>query len=109
MVARAFSGAQVSSWPDSAQDEGAGAAGAATAETAAAAGGLAGTAEGEAGMASVFWAGMVLLSCLLAFLVNLSTFLVIGKTSPVSYQVQHSKRVALEAHELLSRTQAIDQ
>ena len=34
-----------------------------------------------------FWVGMVLLSCLLAFLVNLSTFLVIGRTSPVSYQV----------------------
>lgn len=35
----------------------------------------------------MFWVGMVFLSCLLAFLVNLSTFLVIGRTSPVSYQV----------------------
>jgi len=34
----------------------------------------------------------VLLSCALAFLVNLSTFLVIGKTSPLSYQILgHSK------------------
>lgn len=30
----------------------------------------------------------VLLSCFLAFLVNLSLFLVIGRTSPVSYQVK---------------------
>lgn len=35
----------------------------------------------------VGWAGMIFLSCLLAFSVNLSTFLVIGRTSPVSYQV----------------------
>lgn len=43
---------------------------------------------GEGGGAEeLFWVGMVFLSCLLAFSVNLSTFLVIGKTSPVSYQV----------------------
>lgn len=35
----------------------------------------------------LFSVGLVFLSCLLAFLVNLSTFLVIGRTSPVSYQV----------------------
>lgn len=36
----------------------------------------------------VDWAGIVVLSCLLAFLVNLSSFLVIGRTSPVSFQVK---------------------
>lgn len=36
---------------------------------------------------SMLWAGVVFLSCLLAFLVNLSTFLVIERTSPISYQV----------------------
>lgn len=30
---------------------------------------------------------VILLSCLIAVLVNFSTFLVIGKTSPVTYQV----------------------
>lgn len=45
---------------------------------------------GEGGGAEeLLWVGMVFVSCLLAFLVNLSTFLVIGKTSPVSYQVNH--------------------
>ena len=38
----------------------------------------------------------VFISSILAFLVNLSTFLVIGKTSPVSYQVLgHSKLVVI--------------
>lgn len=73
MVVRAFQGAV-----HSAQGEEAGATGSA---------GVPGAADGGAGVTSLFWAGMVLLSCLLAFLVNLSTFLVIGKTSPVSYQV----------------------
>ncbi|CAM9909576.1 unnamed protein product, partial [Ectocarpus fasciculatus] len=46
--------------------------------------------------AEMFWVGMVFLSCLLAFLVNLSTFLVIGRTSPVSYQVLgHFKLVVI--------------
>ncbi|CAM9401263.1 unnamed protein product, partial [Laminaria digitata] len=50
--------------------------------------------EGAEGL--LFWGGMVLLSCLLAFLVNLSTFLVIGRTSPVSYQVLgHLKLVVI--------------
>lgn len=31
--------------------------------------------------------GFIALSCLIAVFVNLSTFLVIGKTSPVTYQV----------------------
>ena len=39
------------------------------------------------GKEELFWVGMVFLSCLLAFSVNLSTFLVIERTSPVSYQV----------------------
>lgn len=84
MIGRAFfSGAPSSHWLRTAQDEGAEVA------ATAAAGVNGSAAEGEAagGAGSVFWAGVALLSCLLAFLVNLSTFLVIGKTSPVSYQV----------------------
>lgn len=80
MMVRAFTGVQLS---HSAHGEGAG-----SPSSPAAAAGVLGVAEGEAGATSLFWAGMVLLSCLLAFLVNLSTFLVIGKTSPVSYQVR---------------------
>ncbi|CAM9642598.1 unnamed protein product, partial [Pylaiella littoralis] len=45
---------------------------------------------------SMLWAGVVFLSCLLAFLVNLSTFLVIERTSPISYQVLgHLKLVVI--------------
>ncbi|CAN0292518.1 unnamed protein product, partial [Ectocarpus sp. 4 AP-2014] len=52
--------------------------------------------SGQTAGAGVFWVGMVFLSCLLAFLVNLSTFLVIGRTSPVSYQVLgHFKLVVI--------------
>eukprot|EP00903_Cladosiphon_okamuranus_P010526 g9956.t1 len=93
IIVRAFSRARPSHWQPTAQVEGAGveaAAAAAVTEEADAAG------EGEEGSATLFWAGMVLLSCLLAFLVNLSTFLVIGKTSPVSYQVLgHFKLVVI--------------
>lgn len=40
--------------------------------------------------------GLVLASCIMAFLVNLSIFLVIGKTSPVSYNVLgHAKLVVI--------------
>lgn len=53
----------------------------------ASAAGAAVAAAAASGGAGLFWGGAVLLSCLLAFLVNLSTFLVIGRTSPVSYQV----------------------
>ena len=38
-----------------------------------------------------FWSGnvlyLILLSCILAFLVNLSIFLTIGRTSPITYNV----------------------
>ncbi|CAM9868979.1 unnamed protein product [Ectocarpus sp. 6 AP-2014] len=52
--------------------------------------------SGQTAGAGAFWVGMVFLSCLLAFLVNLSTFLVIGRTSPVSYQVLgHFKLVVI--------------
>eukprot|EP00752_Nemacystus_decipiens_P017783 g15944.t1 len=86
MMVRAFSGVQPSRWLHPSQGEGDGAAAA----------GVPGATDGEAGVTSLFWAGMVPLSCLLAFLVNLSTFLVIGKTSPVSYQVLgHFKLVVI--------------
>eukprot|EP00759_Apiculatamorpha_spiralis_P013350 PhF_6_TR20008/c0_g1_i1/m.29210/K15285/SLC35E3; solute carrier family 35, member E3 len=38
-------------------------------------------------MPSTATVGMILISCFFAFLVNLSTFLVIGKTSPITYNV----------------------
>ncbi|CAN0464253.1 unnamed protein product, partial [Ectocarpus sp. 12 AP-2014] len=74
MMIRTFSAAEPPLWLHSTPANGSGT----TAES------------GQTAGVGVFWVGMVFLSCLLAFLVNLSTFLVIGRTSPVSYQVMGS-------------------
>lgn len=88
VVFRSFSGASpASGWLHADQVDGGGVEGAEAAAVVAGEEEVVIEVEGDGKAGAMFWAGMVLLSCLLAFLVNLSTFLVIGRTSPVSYQV----------------------